>query len=183
MDTLRIRGGRRLEGEVAISGAKNAALPELCAALLTPGRVQLHNVPQLRDVATMLKLLRTLGVVATEGDGGRRRSSLVAADGELARGAVRAGQDDARVVLVLGPLVARYGEARVSLPGGCAIGARPIDQHLKGLQAMGAKITLEHGYVVARARAPEGRAITPDMPTVTGTENLLMAAALAKGET
>ena len=183
MDTLRIRGGRRLEGEIAISGAKNAALPELCAALLTSGRVQLHNVPKLQDVATMLKLLRTMGVVATEGEGGEATISLVAAEVASREAPYELVKTMRASILVLGPLVARFGEARVSLPGGCAIGTRPVDQHLKGLQAMGAEIVVEHGYIVARAARLKGARIRTDMVTVTGTENLLMAATLAEGET
>ncbi len=183
MDKLRIRGGRRLEGEIAISGAKNAALPELCAALLTSGRVQLHNVPRLQDVATMLKLLRTMGVVASEGEGGEATVSLVAADVSSREASYEMVKTMRASILVLGPLVARFGEARVSLPGGCAIGTRPVDQHIKGLQAMGAEIVVEHGYIVARASRLQGARITTDMVTVTGTENLLMAATLAEGET
>ena len=183
MDTLRIRGGRRLEGEVAISGAKNAALPELCAALLTSGRVHLHNVPKLRDVATMLKLLRTMGVVATEGESGEATISLVAADVSSREAPYELVKTMRASILVLGPLLARFGEARVSLPGGCAIGTRPVDQHIKGLQAMGAEIVVEHGDIVARAARLKGTRITTDMVTVTGTENLLMAATLAEGET
>ncbi len=183
MDTLRIRGGRRLEGEIAISGAKNAALPELCAALLTSGRVQLHNVPKLQDVATMLKLLRTMGVVSTEGEGGEATISLVAAEVASREAPYELVKTMRASILVLGPLVARFGEARVSLPGGCAIGTRPVDQHLKGLQAMGAEIVVEHGYIVARAARLKGVRIRTDMVTVTGTENLLMAATLAEGET
>ena len=183
MDKLRIRGGRRLEGEIAISGAKNAALPELCAALLTSGRVQLHNVPRLQDVATMLKLLRTMGVVASEGEGGEATVSLVAADVSSREASYEMVKTMRASILVLGPLVARFGEARVSLPGGCAIGTRPVDQHIKGLQAMGAEIVVEHGYIVARASRLQGARITTDMVTVTGTENLLMAASLADGET
>ena len=183
MDTLRIRGGRRLEGELAISGAKNAALPELCAALLTSGRVHLHNVPKLRDVATMLKLLRTMGVVATEGESGEATISLVAADVSSREAPYELVKTMRASILVLGPLLARFGEARVSLPGGCAIGTRPVDQHIKGLQAMGAEIVVEHGDIVARAARLKGTRITTDMVTVTGTENLLMAATLAEGET
>ena len=183
MDKFRIRGGRRLHGEVAISGAKNAALPEMCAALLTSERVQLHNVPGLNDVTTMLKLLRTMGVAAERGNGDEATLTLVAgdvpkrvADYELVK-TMRAS------ILVLGPLLARFGEARVSLPGGCGIGTRPVDQHIKGLQAMGAEIVVEHGYIVARVARLKGARITTDMVTVTGTENLLMAATLAAGET
>jgi len=185
MDKLLIRGGRTLQGEVAISGAKNAALPELCAALLTAEPVLLANVPRLQDVSTMLKLIRNMGVVAERSDDGCVRidaSGLNTPEApyELVK-TMRAS------VLALGPLLARFGEATVSLPGGCAIGSRPVDQHIKGLQAMGADIVVEHGYIIARL--PEGRTrlqgarITTDMVTVTGTENLLMAATLAEGET
>jgi UDP-N-acetylglucosamine 1-carboxyvinyltransferase len=183
MDTLRIRGGRPLEGEIAISGAKNAALPELCAALLTSDRVQLHNVPRLHDVATMTRLLRTMGVAVTEGAPGEATISLVAGDVSSREASYELVKTMRASILVLGPLVARFGEARVSLPGGCAIGTRPVDQHIKGLQAMGAEIVVEHGYIVARAGRLKGTRITTDMVTVTGTENLLMAATLAEGET
>jgi UDP-N-acetylglucosamine 1-carboxyvinyltransferase len=185
MDKLLIRGGRRLRGEVRISGAKNAALPELCAALLTDQPVTLENVPRLQDVATMLKLVRNMGVVAERGDDGSVRLdagklSSPEAPYELVK-TMRAS------VLALGPLLARFGEATVSLPGGCAIGSRPVDQHIKGLQQMGAEILVEHGYMIAKL--PRGRqrlhgaSITTDMVTVTGTENFLMAASLAEGET
>ncbi|MGZ5269133.1 MAG: UDP-N-acetylglucosamine 1-carboxyvinyltransferase [Ramlibacter sp.] len=185
MDKLLIRGGRRLHGEVRISGAKNAALPELCAALLTDDPVTLENVPRLQDVTTMLKLLRNMGVQAQRDDDGRVRvdaGSLSSPEApyELVK-TMRAS------VLALGPLLARYGEATVSLPGGCAIGSRPVDQHIKGMQQMGAEIVVEHGYIIARL--PKGRdrlhgaSITTDMVTVTGTENFLMAACLAEGET
>jgi UDP-N-acetylglucosamine 1-carboxyvinyltransferase len=185
MDKLLIRGGRRLRGEVRISGAKNAALPELCAALLTDQPVTLENVPRLQDVATMLKLVRNMGVVAERRDDGSVRLdagklSSPEAPYELVK-TMRAS------VLALGPLLARFGEATVSLPGGCAIGSRPVDQHIKGLQQMGAEILVEHGYMIAKL--PRGRqrlhgaSITTDMVTVTGTENFLMAASLAEGET
>ncbi|MFO1245150.1 MAG: UDP-N-acetylglucosamine 1-carboxyvinyltransferase [Ramlibacter sp.] len=185
MDKLLIRGGRALHGEVRISGAKNAALPELCAALLTADPVTLTNVPRLQDVATMLKLIRNMGVGADRSDDGTVRIDASAlsspeAPYELVK-TMRAS------VLALGPLLARFGEATVSLPGGCAIGSRPVDQHIKGLQAMGAEIVVEHGYMIAKL--PKGRSrlkgarITTDMVTVTGTENFLMAAALAEGET
>jgi UDP-N-acetylglucosamine 1-carboxyvinyltransferase len=183
MDKLLIRGGRRLEGEVTISGAKNAALPELCAALLTPEPVTLSNVPRLQDVNTALKLLRSMGVQAArdeaEPDTVRLDASTVTspeAPYELVK-TMRAS------ILVLGPLLARFGEATVSLPGGCAIGSRPVDQHIRGLQAMGADIRVEHGYILAKAQRLKGARITTDMVTVTGTENLLMAATLADGET
>ena len=186
MSQLLIRGGRPLNGVAAISGAKNAALPEMCAALLTREPVHLTNVPRLHDVRTMRGLLDNMGV-ATETHGARGGMSFAAPDGlctEAPYDLVRAMRAS---VLVLGPLLARFGEATVSLPGGCAIGSRPVDQHIKGLQAMGARIVVEHGYVIARL--PEGRTrlmgarITTDMITVTGTENLLMAATLAEGET
>jgi UDP-N-acetylglucosamine 1-carboxyvinyltransferase len=185
MDKLLIRGGRALHGTVRISGAKNAALPELCAALLTAEPVLLTNVPGLQDVATMQKLLRNMGVAVTQPDPSTIRidaSTLTSPEApyELVK-TMRAS------VLALGPLVARFGEATVSLPGGCGIGSRPVDQHIKGLQAMGADITVEHGYMIARLPAGQtrlkGARITTDMVTVTGTENLLMAATLAEGET
>jgi UDP-N-acetylglucosamine 1-carboxyvinyltransferase len=185
MDKLLIRGGRSLQGEVLISGAKNAALPELCAALLTEAPVTLRNVPQLQDVATMLKLIRNMGVQAER-----------AADGTVSLDAGGLNNPEAPYelvktmrasVLALGPLLARFGRAKVSLPGGCAIGSRPVDQHIKGLQAMGAVIEVEHGYMVAHLPAGrtrlQGARIATDMVTVTGTENFLMAAALAEGET
>jgi len=183
MDKLRIRGGRRLAGEVAISGAKNAALPELCAALLTAEPVLLSNVPRLHDVATMLKLLRQMGVAAEQPDAAEATVSLDASKVTRKEAPYDLVKTMRASILVLGPLVARFGEARVSLPGGCAIGTRPVDQHIKGLQAMGAEIVVEHGYIVARAARLQGARITTDMVTVTGTENLLMAATLADGET
>jgi UDP-N-acetylglucosamine 1-carboxyvinyltransferase len=185
MDKLLIRGGRELRGEVPISGAKNATLPELCAALLTAQPVTLLNVPRLQDVATMLKLIRNMGVsVEQSADGTVRidaaRLSSPEAPYELVK-TMRAS------VLALGPLLARFGEATVSLPGGCAIGSRPVDQHIKGLTAMGAEIKVEHGYMMAKlpkgSKRLQGARITTDMVTVTGTENLLMAATLAEGET
>ena len=183
MDKFRIRGGRRLSGEIAISGAKNAALPELCAALLTAERVHLANVPGLHDVTTMLKLLRTMGVVAERGEAGEATVTLRASDVTSRMAEYELVKTMRASILVLGPLLARFGEARVSLPGGCGIGTRPVDQHIKGLQAMGAQISVEHGYIVARAARLKGARITTDMVTVTGTENLLMAATLAEGET
>ncbi|HEX7440567.1 MAG TPA: UDP-N-acetylglucosamine 1-carboxyvinyltransferase [Caldimonas sp.] len=187
MDKLIIRGGRRLEGEVAISGAKNAALPELCAALLTDEPVTLANVPQLHDVDTALKLLRNMGVVAERSAAQPDRVTLDAANVASREAPYELVKTMRASILVLGPLLARFGEATVSLPGGCAIGSRPVDQHIKGLQAMGASINVEHGYIVARApRAAgglKGTRITTDMVTVTGTENLMMAATLADGET
>jgi len=186
MDKLLIRGGRPLAGRVAISGAKNAALPQMCAALLTREPVHLVNVPRLHDVRTMRHLLDHMGV-ATETHGERGGMSFTAPDALEPEAPYELVKTMRAAVLALGPLLARFGRARVSLPGGCAIGARPVDQHIKGLQAMGALIDVEHGYMLARL--PEGRRrlqgarITTDMVTVTGTENLLMAACLAEGET
>ncbi|MBL8371431.1 MAG: UDP-N-acetylglucosamine 1-carboxyvinyltransferase [Burkholderiaceae bacterium] len=185
MDKLLIRGGLPLVGEVPVSGAKNAALPELCAALLTAQPVVLRNVPRLQDVSTMLKLIRNMGVVAEhESDGTVRIDASGLSSPEAPYELVKTMRAS---VLALGPLLARFGEATVSLPGGCAIGSRPVDQHIKGLQAMGADIVVEHGYMIAKL--PKGRSrlhgarIATDMVTVTGTENFLMAAALADGET
>jgi UDP-N-acetylglucosamine 1-carboxyvinyltransferase len=192
LDKLLIEGGVALTGEIAISGAKNAALPLLCAALLTREPLTLTNVPDLNDIATMLKLLTQMGVKVTQekvGAGETAQMSVTldasgldnpVAPYELVK-TMRAS------VLVLGPLTARCGEARVSLPGGCAIGARPVDQHIKGLTAMSAETSVEHGYVHARTTAASGRLkgarLFTDMVTVTGTENLMMAACLAEGET
>ncbi len=180
MDKLKILGGLPLVGEVQAAGAKNAALPILCASLLTADPLDLSNVPQLQDIATTIRLLKLLGV-KTERDEERltlQADSLVSTEApyELVK-TMRAS------ILVLGPLLARFGEARVSLPGGCAIGQRPVDQHIKGLQAMGAQIEIEQGFVVARATRLKGARIVTDMVTVTGTENLMMAACLAEGET
>ena len=187
MDKLLIRGGRPLSGDVTISGAKNAALPELCAALLVPGPVTLHNVPRLQDVSTTLKLLRGLGATVTWGakvEGGREDEVVIDASTITSHEAPYDLVKTMRAsILVLGPLLARFGEATVSLPGGCAIGSRPVDQHIKGLQAMGAEIRVEYGNIVAKATRLKGARITTDMVTVTGTENLLMAATLADGET
>jgi UDP-N-acetylglucosamine 1-carboxyvinyltransferase len=181
VDKLRIRGGRPLEGEVRVSGAKNAALPIMCAALLTDKPLRLSNVPHLMDTRTMAKLLRQMGVAAEP-----------PAEGRITLHAARitdptAGYDLVKTmrasVLVLGPLLARCGMAKVSLPGGCAIGLRPVDQHVKGLQAMGASIFVEHGYMHASVERLRGARIVMDMVTVTGTENLMMAATLAEGTT
>ena len=185
MDKLLIRGGRTLHGMVEVAGAKNAALPELCAALLTDQPVVFDNVPRLQDVTTMLKLLAKMGVRVERTEHGQ--VSLDASALERAEAPYELVKTMRASVLALGPLLARCGHARVSLPGGCAIGSRPVDQHIKGLQAMGADIVVEHGYMVARL--PVGRSrlrgarIATDMVTVTGTENFLMAAALADGET
>ena len=183
MDKLLIRGGRRLQGELTISGAKNAALPELCAALLTAEPVTLTNVPRLQDVNTTLKLLRMLGVPAERSEAQPEVVSISAANVSSREATYDLVKTMRASILVLGPLLARFGEAKVSLPGGCAIGSRPVDQHIKGMQAMGAEITVEHGYILARAKRLKGARITTDMVTVTGTENLLMAATLAEGET
>lgn len=186
MDKLRITGGHALHGQVTISGAKNAALPQMCAALLTSDPVNLTNMPRLRDVATMRQLLQSMGVqVSTHGP--RGGMSLHAAQPIEPVAPYELVKTMRASVLVLGPLLARFGRARVSLPGGCAIGSRPVDQHLKGLQAMGAQIAIEHGDMVAQLPAGKtrlhGARIATDMVTVTGTENFLMAAALAQGET
>ena len=182
MDKLLIEGGAPLAGEIAVSGAKNAALPLLCAALLTREPVTFTNMPALNDIATMLKLLAQMGVkVAKVGAGETVTLDASGLDNPVAPyelvKTMRAS------VLVLGPLVARCGEARVSLPGGCAIGARPVDQHIKGLTAMGAEVGVEQGYVHARSPRLKGARLFTDMVTVTGTENLMMAACLADGET
>jgi UDP-N-acetylglucosamine 1-carboxyvinyltransferase len=179
MDYIEIEGGARLEGEITVSGAKNAALPLLASALLAHGESTFTNVPDLVDVRTMGKLLGHIGC-AVSGD----RSISITPPTSDPKGAPYELVKTMRAsVLVLGPLVARYGYARVSLPGGCAIGARPIDQHLKGLELMGAEVVLEHGYVECKASRLKGAMIVLDMPTVTGCENLMMAAALAKGTT
>ncbi len=188
MDKLLIRGGRRLEGEVPISGAKNAALPELCAALLTAEPVTLENVPRLNDVATMQRLLRHMGVEVRSGLGTDEQSMRIDASSvQVPEAPYELVKTMRASVLALGPLLARFGHARVSLPGGCAIGSRPVDQHVKGLAAMGADIRIEHGYIVAGLPAGQkrlrGARIATEMVTVTGTENLLMAATLADGET
>jgi UDP-N-acetylglucosamine 1-carboxyvinyltransferase len=180
MDKLKIRGGVPLAGEIAISGAKNAALPILCAALLTSDDLTVSNVPQLQDVATALKLLRQMGVTA-ERDG--RTVHLNAAAVHHPEAPYELVKTMRAAILVLGPLVARFGHARVSLPGGCAIGARPVDQHIKGLELMGARVRIENGYLIAEAARLKGTRIVTDMVTVTGTENLMMAATLATGET
>ena len=181
MDKLVIQGGAPLSGETRISGAKNAALPLMCAALLTREPLALSNVPQQRDVTTMLRLLGQMGVKVSRDDrsGVTLRAERLAeplAPYELVK-TMRAS------ILVLGPLVARCGEARVSLPGGCAIGLRPVDLHIKGLQALGAEIEVEQGYIAARAKRLTGARIVMDLVTVTGTENLMMAACLAQGTT
>lgn len=180
MQKLKVTGGARLCGEVRASGAKNAALPILAASLLTADDLILDNVPQLSDIRTMGSLLQGLGM-RVERDGetmvlNAKHLTTTEAPYDLVK-TMRAS------IVTLGPMLSRFGEARVSLPGGCAIGARPVDQHIKGLQAMGAEISIEHGYVVAKAKRLKGARIVTDMVTVTGTENLLMAATLAEGTT
>jgi len=181
VDKLAIRGGTRLDGEVRISGAKNAALPILAAALLTDEPVFIGNVPHLRDVTTMIELLGRMGAVATVHESGALKVDTSRIDNcdapyELVR-TMRAS------ILVLGPLLSRFGHADVSLPGGCAIGARPVDLHVAGLRAMGARVEIEDGYIRARADHLHGAHIVLDQVTVTGTENLMMAAVLADGKT
>jgi len=180
VDKLKITGGRPLEGEVQVSGAKNAALPIMCAALLSAKPLALTNVPRLRDVSTMARLLAQMGVAVERSEQGTVLHAKAITDPTATYELVKTMRAS---VLVLGPLLARCGEAKVSLPGGCAIGARPVDQHVKGLQAMGATISIEHGYMQASARRLRGARIVMDLVTVTGTENLMMAAALAEGET
>ncbi|WP_449247003.1 UDP-N-acetylglucosamine 1-carboxyvinyltransferase [Desulfarculus baarsii] len=180
MDKLIIEGGRPLVGRVRVSGAKNATLPLMAACLLTGGRNRLRNVPNLRDVGTMAALLRELGAHVDERPGELTIDTARAEGDECPYELVKTMRAS---VLALGPMVARSGRGRVSLPGGCAIGERPIDQHLKGLEAMGCRIELEGGYVQARAKRLKGAEITFDLITVTGTENIMMAATLAQGRT
>ncbi len=183
MDKLVITGGQRLDGDIAISGAKNAALPILAAALLTAGTLEIANLPTLRDVGTMLRLLERMGVRVVRDDGRASLTADAVTDLEASYDLVKTMRAS---ILVLGPMLARFGEARVSLPGGCAIGTRPVDQHIKGLQTLGAAITVEQGYLVARiadGKRLKGARIVTDMVTVTGTENLMMAATLADGTT
>ncbi|MCE3263931.1 MAG: murA [Pseudoduganella sp.] len=180
MDKLLITGGKRLVGDIKVSGAKNAALPILCAGLLTAGDLELTNVPLLHDVATMLKLLRQTGL-SVEQDG--EKVTLNGAKIDKYEAPYELVKTMRASILVLGPLLARFGEAKVSLPGGCAIGSRPVDQHIKGLRALGAEISIDGGYIYAKCKKLKGARIVTDMITVTGTENLLMAATLAEGET
>jgi UDP-N-acetylglucosamine 1-carboxyvinyltransferase len=180
MDKLKITGGRPLAGEIGVSGAKNAALPIMCAALLTPKPLELANVPGLRDVSTMARLLGEMGVAVERSEGKVVLQAKAIREPTASYELVKTMRAS---VLVLGPLLARCGRARVSLPGGCAIGARPVDQHVKGLEAMGATIAVEHGYMHASAERLRGARVVMDLVTVTGTENLMMAAALAEGET
>jgi UDP-N-acetylglucosamine 1-carboxyvinyltransferase len=184
MDKLVIRGGSPLLGTIRVSGAKNAALPAMAAALLTEDDVILENIPQVRDIETERKLLAAMGAEVELGYGRAQHRTTIncrnLSNPEASYDLVKTMRAS---TLVLGPLVARTGHARVSLPGGCAIGARPIDLHLKGLEKLGAHITQEHGYIEARAERLKGATIHFGKITVTGTEDLLMAAALAEGET
>ena len=180
MEKLKIVGNGPLNGDIIVSGAKNAALPILCASLLTADTLRLTNVPQLRDVLTTQKLLQGMGArVMTDNV---HEYELTASDIHTLEAPYDLVKTMRASILVLGPTLARFGEASVSLPGGCAIGSRPVDQHIKGLAAMGAEITIEHGYVKARGKL-KGARVVMDMVTVTGTENLLMAATLAEGTT
>src|SRR5712675_2249626 len=184
MDKLVIRGGEPLLGTVRVSGAKNAALPCMAAALLTDEPVILENIPQVRDIQTTRNLLAAMGAEVELGYGrAQHRTTIHCKNLASPEASYELVKTMRASTLVLGPLVARYGRARVSLPGGCAIGARPIDLHIKGLERLGAKIELSHGYVEATAARLRGARILFDLPTVTGTENLIMAAALAEGET
>jgi UDP-N-acetylglucosamine 1-carboxyvinyltransferase len=180
MDKLKITGNGPLRGEVRISGAKNATLPIMCASLLSAEPLSLANVPMLHDVHTMRVLLEGMGVVIERTQSGMTLQAASVANPLASYDLVKKMRAS---ILVLGPLLARCGHARVSLPGGCAIGLRPVDQHTKGLEAMGAHIVLEHGYIEARANRLKGARIVFDLVTVTGTENLMMAATLAEGET
>ncbi|MDH4134379.1 MAG: UDP-N-acetylglucosamine 1-carboxyvinyltransferase, partial [Gammaproteobacteria bacterium] len=181
MDKLIVYGGTPLSGEIRISGAKNAALPLLAASLLADGPLEISNVPHLQDITTTMEILGRLGVRLTIGE-----KMTIEADASAVN-SVRAPYELVKTmrasILVLGPLLARFGEAEVSLPGGCAIGSRPVDLHIKGLQALGAEIRIEEGYVKARAKRLKGARIFMDLVSVTGTENLMMAATLAEGTT
>jgi UDP-N-acetylglucosamine 1-carboxyvinyltransferase len=181
MDKLLITGGKRLQGEIPISGAKNAALPILCAGLLTADAVTLKNVPKLADIRTISKIIGGMGATVSPNETGE--VTVNAANVDKPEAPYELVKTMRASVLVLGPLVARFGRAKVSLPGGCAIGQRPVDQHIKALQTLGAEITVEGGYIHAKAKRLKGARVRTDMITVTGTENILMAAALAEGET
>jgi UDP-N-acetylglucosamine 1-carboxyvinyltransferase len=181
MDKLLITGGKRLQGEILISGAKNAALPILCAGLLTADAVTLKNVPKLADIRTISKIIGGMGATVSPNEAGE--VTVNAANVDKPEAPYELVKTMRASVLVLGPLVARFGRAKVSLPGGCAIGQRPVDQHIKALQTLGAEITVEGGYIHAKAKRLKGARVRTDMITVTGTENILMAAALAEGET
>ncbi len=182
MEKLKVTGGCRLNGEVKASGAKNAALPIIAAALLTADDLVLNNVPHLSDIRTMGRLLTGLGVTV-ERQNDSETVRLNAKDLTTLTAPYDLVKTMRASIVTLGPMLARFGEARVSLPGGCAIGARPVDQHIKGLQTLGAEVVIDHGYVVAKAKRLKGAHIVTDMVTVTGTENLLMAATLAEGTT
>ncbi|MCC6916910.1 UDP-N-acetylglucosamine 1-carboxyvinyltransferase [Nitrosomonas sp.] len=181
MQKLVIHGGSKLQGEISISGAKNAALPLLCASLLTADTFAIHNTPRLKDVTTMLALLEQIGVRILTNDAGTAELSAAGITNPTA--SYDMVKTMRAAILVLGPLLARTGQAHISLPGGCAIGMRPVDQHIKGLQAMGAEISIEQGYIRAQAGRLSGARIVMDLVTVTGTENLMMAATLASGTT
>ena len=180
MQKLIIQGGIPLSGEIRISGAKNAALPILCASLLTDETLTIENVPHLNDVTTMLSLLGQMGISIAVSN---KEAELTAAHLSHLVAPYEMVKTMRAAILVLGPMLARAGSARVSLPGGCAIGLRPVDQHIKGLQAMGAEIDIEHGYINAKSKRLNGAHIVMDIVTVTGTENLMMAATLANGTT
>jgi UDP-N-acetylglucosamine 1-carboxyvinyltransferase len=180
MQKLIIQGGIPLSGEIRISGAKNAALPILCASLLTDETLTIENVPHLNDVTTMLSLLGQMGISIAASN---KEAALTAAHLSHLVAPYEMVKTMRAAILVLGPMLARAGSARVSLPGGCAIGLRPVDQHIKGLQAMGAEIDIEHGYINAKSKRLNGAHIVMDIVTVTGTENLMMAATLANGTT
>ncbi len=181
MDKLLIRGGTRLEGEIGISGAKNAALPILAGTLLASEPVTIGNVPHLKDVSTTITLLQSIGAKVTFDD--KLNVEVDASEATQRRAPYELVKTMRASILVLGPLLSRFGEADVSLPGGCAIGARPVNLHVLGLQAMGAEVKVQNGYIKARARRLRGAHVVFDTVTVTGTENLLMAAVLAEGET
>ena len=181
MEKLIIQGGTPLRGEITISGAKNAALPVLCAALLTSDTLKVNNVPNLKDVSTILSLLEQMGTHISTNN--QSEVELTAANLTNLVAPYEMVKTMRAAILVLGPILARAGEANISLPGGCAIGLRPVDQHIKGLQAMGAEISIEHGYIHALAKQLHGARIVMDIISVTGTENLMMAATLASGTT
>jgi UDP-N-acetylglucosamine 1-carboxyvinyltransferase len=181
VDKLVIQGGVPLSGEIRVSGAKNAALPILCASILTPETLRVQNVPHLRDVTTMLTLLGKLGVEFSLDE--KLGVELTAARVDNRVAPYEMVKTMRASILVLGPLLARFGDAKVSLPGGCAIGQRPVDQHIKGLEALGADLRIEHGFILARADRLKGARVVMDLVTVTGTENLMMAAVLAEGTT
>lgn len=183
MDALRIEGGARLHGEIPVSGSKNASLPILAATILAEGESEIRGVPDLADTRTFCKLLEHLGCKVAHRGGAVRVVAVDATPVDRPEAPYDLVRTMRASILVLGPLLARFGEAKVSLPGGCAIGARPIDQHLKGLERLGARFTMEHGYVLGRAEGLRGGEVVFDLPTVGGTENLMLAASLADGPT